>query len=83
MQKDENLTVKALLKREAMHALGALALGVVLRFLPAYFTWASLGVLAIKEVWIDPHPGRGYWLKSCLDFAVWTAVILVTVYCFG
>ena len=76
---DQNLTFRALLKREALHAVGAMLLAVGLHWLPAFATWIALGLLTVKESLVDPHPTPGYWAKSALDLAVWASVLLAVL----
>jgi hypothetical protein len=74
--------------RTLLHFIG----GFIIGFVSAGFTrWliiaVVLGVLTIKEFFIDPHPSDLYWVKSIMDIGVWSIAMALGyfgyMYCKG
>jgi phosphoglycerol transferase MdoB-like AlkP superfamily enzyme len=75
-----DLSLKFILRRELYHALGALAVGLIMRFLhlPILFLLLAFGIVVAWEL-TNEHPDWRWWLKSLLDAVVWCGVMYLCV----
>lgn len=73
----EKLPVSEVVRRNLMHVVGAVVGGLALGFMriPVVVVWTVVVAIALKEIFVDPHPTGWYWVKSGIDLSVWTAGI--------
>lgn len=56
--------------RTVWHSMGAFGVGIGCAWKPFLYV-VVVGLIVVKEVFIDPHPTEMYWVKSLLDCGVW------------
>lgn len=75
-----DLTLRFVLLRQIYHALGAIAVGLAIRWLnlPVQGLYIACAVVFVYEL-TNEHPDWRWWLKSLLDFSVWSVVMSLVV----